>query len=100
MCIEKILNMASNSVFGGHLGISRNSQRLTQKFYWPKVAQQIIQYHKFCDACQKMGSRRDKAKAKLCSLQVISELFKRISIGIVGSYQEQPEGEMNIFSLW
>ena len=53
-------------------------------FFWPHSYKDIEEYVKTCVACQKVGKNRDKVKAPLKLVPIISELFRRLSVDAIG----------------
>ena len=79
-----ILEKGHADIFTAHLGINKTRQRISQNFYWPEMGKHIRIFCQRCDVCQKQGHNRDKTKAKLCPLPVISTPFKRLGVDIIG----------------
>ena len=80
----KIIQHAHGSIFGGHLGITRTKQRVSQNFFWPGMGKQIKLFCRTCHTCQLQGHGQDKTKAQLCPLPIISQPFQRLAIDIIG----------------
>ena len=49
----KILSVAHDNPFTGHMGTRRTFYRLTQSFYWPGVSSDVTKYCQSCDVCLK-----------------------------------------------
>ena len=81
---QMILERGHSDIFAAHLGVNKTKQRITQNFYWPEIGKQIKNFCQRCDVCQRQGNNRDRTKAKLCPLPVISTPFKCIGVDIVG----------------
>jgi hypothetical protein len=80
----ELLYLAHDIPTAAHLGIAKTKARLEQHFYWPTLVQDVKQYVRTCDVCQRLGKGGKPAPACLRNLPVISEPFKRIAIDIVG----------------
>ena len=81
---QMILERGHSDIFAAHLGVNKTKHRITQNFYWPEMGKQIKEFCRQCDVCQRLGNNRDRTKAKLCPLPVISTPFKCIGVDIVG----------------
>ncbi|XP_075088549.1 uncharacterized protein LOC142170516 [Nicotiana tabacum] len=49
----KLLSYYHDSPIGGHSGITATLKRLKQDFYWKKMKQDVYNYIRSCDVCQK-----------------------------------------------
>ena len=58
--IEPILFMLHNHPFGGHFGVEIVAEKVKENYYWPQYYNDIKNYIKACDACQRRGKRRTK----------------------------------------
>ncbi|XP_041435978.1 uncharacterized protein LOC121399407 [Xenopus laevis] len=80
----QLLHLAHEVPLAGHQGISRTRYRLLQNFYWPGVSQQVAQFCRSCDSCQRVGKSGDRNKHTLRPLPVIGEPFQRVAVDLVG----------------
>ena len=37
---------------GGHVGINKTQDKVSSRFYWPNIREDIAQYCKMCEQCQ------------------------------------------------
>ena len=54
---RKVMEVAHNSIFGGHLGIKKTKDRIQTNFYWPGMQGDIIGFCRSCDVCQKTNAK-------------------------------------------
>ncbi|GFX11620.1 retrovirus-related Pol polyprotein from transposon 412 [Trichonephila clavipes] len=78
------INKLSHDEIGGHLGVTKTKDRILRHFFWPNVYREVEEFVKTCDSCQRVGKPRDKAKAPLKLVPIISEVFSKINIDAVG----------------
>ncbi|GFS65935.1 retrovirus-related Pol polyprotein from transposon 412 [Trichonephila clavipes] len=78
------INKLSHDEIGGHLGVTKTKDRILRHFFWPNVYRDVEEFVKTCDSCQRVGKPRDKAKAPLKLVPIISEVFSKINIDAVG----------------
>ncbi|GFX02159.1 retrovirus-related Pol polyprotein from transposon 412 [Trichonephila clavipes] len=78
------INKLSHEEIGGHLGVTKTKDRILRHFFWPNVYRDVEEFFKTCDSCQRVGKPRDKAKAPLKLVTIISEVFSKINIDAVG----------------
>ena len=76
---------------GGHLGIDKVRFTMMQKYYWPRMNQDIIDYVRSCDRCQR--AKRDFRPSKPpMTLMPRREKFESWQIDILGPLKKSPEG--------
>ncbi|GFT56535.1 retrovirus-related Pol polyprotein from transposon 412 [Trichonephila clavipes] len=78
------INKLSHDEIGRHLGVTKTKDRILRHFFWPNVYRDGEEFVKTCDSCQRVGKLRDKAKAPLKLVPIISEVFSKINIDAVG----------------
>ena len=49
---DRVLKLAHDFVFGGHLGERKTRERICLSFYWPKLRYSVCQYVMSCTNCQ------------------------------------------------
>jgi len=49
---NSVLQVAHDSVFGGHLAERKTRERVRLSFYWPQLRQSVKQYVAACHDCQ------------------------------------------------
>ncbi|GFY22545.1 retrovirus-related Pol polyprotein from transposon 17.6 [Trichonephila clavipes] len=78
------INKLSHDEIGGHLRVTKTKDRILRHFFWSNVYRDVEEFVKTCDSCQRVGKPRDKAKAPLKLVPIISEVFYKINIDAVG----------------
>lgn len=90
---------------GGHFGVNRTFGAIRQKYFWPKMYQEIENYVKTCETCQRTKIARNRHPPPLTPLPV-EEPFSRIHIDILGPLPKSKEGYQYVllivdsFSKW
>ena len=90
---------------GGHFGIKRTFASIKQKYWWPKMYQQVKDYISTCDVCQRAKVSRTRHSVPLNPLP-IEDVFSRIHIDILCSLPKTKEGFQYVllivdsFSKW
>ena len=79
---EKVLQLAHNSNFSGHLGVSKTVDRVLTCFYWPGCYSDVSRYCLSCDTCQRTSPK--PARAPLMKMPAIGAAFDRLSTDLVG----------------
>ena len=106
-CLQKeVLNNYHDGLAGGgHSGIKKTYAALKLKYYWNGMHQDVCDYAKTCDTCQKNKTSRRRHPVPLTPLPVGST-FERLHIDILCSLPKPKEGYQYIllivdsFSKW
>lgn len=48
----EILKFYNRSDTAGHYGIQRTTQKITSRYYWPRIRRDVAKYVKECVECQ------------------------------------------------
>ena len=83
---------------GGHFGIKKTFAAVRQKYFWPKMWQEINDYVKSCDVCQRSKVDRKGNHVPLNPIAVGSR-FSRIHIDILCSLPKTKEGYQYILLI-
>ena len=70
--VHVLLEMYHSSVMGGHVGITKCYQTISQRFYCPNLAEQLRAYITGCHVCQlfKKGKKFDRPLKKRVNMNV------------------------------
>lgn len=71
-----------DQVYGGHLGVRKTLRKL-RSYWWPGMSNDVAQYVRTCDICQRFKQPKGPKIGKLHPIPV-SKLFERLHIDIVG----------------
>ena len=65
---ERVMEVAHDSILGGHLGGKKTLDRVTSDIHWPGVAGDVQRYVESCDVCQRTipVGRNVKFRKKKC----------------------------------
>ena len=80
----KILSVAHDNPFSGHMGTRRTFYRLTQSFYWPGVSSDVTKYCQSCAVCLKTKPKGKTPKAPLQISPVFDRPFFKCAIDLIG----------------
>ena len=62
---EGVMEVAHDSILGGHLGVKKTLYRVTSNFHWPGVAGDVQRYVQSCDICQRTIPKGRNVKVPL-----------------------------------
>ena len=79
--VETILYNLHKDMTGAHLGIESTYEKIKERYYWPKMYNDIRNYIESCDNCQRRG--RTTRKEELIPL-IVGAPFDKIGIDIKG----------------
>lgn len=79
-----VLQLAHDTLFGGHLGTKKTGERLKAQFYWPGIDRSIKLYVRSCEKCQKFEPKGRTPRSTLGSMPLIDQPFRRIAVDLIG----------------
>ena len=81
---RKVMEVAHDSIFGGHLGIKKTKDRIQTNFYWPGMQGDIVSFSISCDVCQKTTAKGSVPRVPLGDMPLIDMLFRRVAVDLDG----------------
>ena len=78
------MTLAHSALLGGHMGIGKTVSRITSKFYWPGIQNDVSRYCRSCDICQKTLPKGKVSQVPLDEMPKIDVPFKRVAVDLVG----------------
>ena len=85
--VEPILFMLHNHPLGGHLGTDIVFNKVRNLYYWPQMYENIKEYIKACDSCQRRGRKRNPEPLQPIP---VGNPFEKIGIDFVGPLPVTP----------
>ena len=79
-----VMEVAHDSIFGGHLEVQKTKDRIQTNFYWPRMHNDVSGFCRSCDVCQKTVDKGTVARAPLGEMPLIDTPFKRVAVDLVG----------------
>lgn len=79
-----VMKVGHETLFAGHLGSRKSSDRIMSSFYWPGIQADVRRYCRSCDICQRTTSKGRTMKVPLGQMPLIEVPFQRIAVDIVG----------------
>ena len=81
---RKVMEVAHDSIFGGHLGIKKTKDRIQTNFYWPGMQGDVTSFCRSCDVCQKTTAKGSVPRVPLGDMLLIDMPFRRVAVDLVG----------------
>ena len=85
---EKVMKENHDTPIAGHPGISKSQELIKRNYWWPKMNQDIEQYVKGCDACQRNKSSRQLKATELKPHEMPTTPWESISVDLIGPIPE------------
>ncbi|CAC5391269.1 unnamed protein product [Mytilus coruscus] len=82
--VPTMLAETHNSLFSGHLGISRSIRRTQRLYFWSLMNSDIENWIKSCELCSERKQPPNPVRAQLSSMPIASMPFERVSTDIMG----------------
>src|SRR5947207_8776384 len=79
--MEPVLYMFHNDPTAGHFSVDKMFKKIRDRYYWPQIYENIREYVKTCDACQRRGKSQ---RNELLHPILVHSPFYQIGIDIVG----------------
>ena len=80
---NKILKAENASRVAGHFGQFKTLERIMANFYWPKMDQEVEEYARSCDSCQRNKATRHKKYGLLDPLDIPNRPWDDISMDFI-----------------
>ena len=93
-----VLDLAHGHVMGGHLGVEKTQERITQRFFWPGLHAEVKEYCESCPECQ-MSAPSPHFRSPLVPLPIIEVPFERIGMDLVGPVVKSARGHQHILVI-
>lgn len=81
---RQLMEVAHESVMGGHMGVKKTADKIQKAFYWPGIQGDVSRRCKSCDICQKTVNKGSVPKVPLEKMPLIDMPFKRVAIDLIG----------------
>ena len=82
---HQVMELAHQSILGGHLGSRRTIDWVFSNFYWPSIRREVTQFCKSCDICQRTDKKGVCGRVPLQNMLIIDIPFKRVAVDLMGS---------------
>ena len=87
---KQVISALHNSSLGGHSGQNACLQRIKTVFYWPGMKQDVVEWIRTCEVCQKYKSEHNSYPGLLQPLPIPTAVWKDISMDFV---EKLPDSE-------
>jgi hypothetical protein len=91
-----ILSDMHDAVLAGHLGIHRTWNRMRNRFYWPRMYRDIVNYVQSCESCAAQKRSTRAPSGLLQPLPPVMKPFSRIAMDTLGPLTPSQAGNKYI----
>lgn len=81
---RQVLQIAHESILGGHQGAKKTTDKIMTNFYWPGLGADVRRYCQSCDICQRTIPKGRVGRVPLGDMPIIDTPFERVAVDIVG----------------
>ena len=72
---ESVLEVAHDSILGGHLATEKTYDRVTSNFFWPGAYDDMTRYCQSCDVCPRTAPTSRCSKTQFAAIPIIGGPF-------------------------
>lgn len=99
-CRQQVMSVAHESMWSGHLGITKTYRAILQHFYWPGLKSDISKYCRTCHVCQVVRKPNQIVPpAPLHPIPVMAEPFEQVVIDCVGPLPRTKSGNQYLLTI-
>ena len=95
----QIIETLHNSLMGGHKGVNQTYKKIRQRYYWPGMRNDILDYIRKCPECQTKKIERIKTREPMILTDTPIEAFDKVSIDTVGKLRVTPRGNCHLLTM-
>ncbi|GFW45276.1 gypsy retrotransposon integrase-like protein 1 [Trichonephila clavipes] len=96
--IDKVMKLAHESVFGGHMGVKKTKERIKYNFFWPNMSGEIAEFVQTCKGCQLRKPEKIGDRAPITPIVRPELPFEIVNIDVIGPIQP-PSGRGHKYVL-
>lgn len=82
--IKKVMELAHESVFGGHMGVRKTKERIRFSFFWPNMTSDISDFVQSCMGCQLRRNDRVSDRAPITPVTRPDNPFEVVNVDLIG----------------
>ncbi|GFU99799.1 retrovirus-related Pol polyprotein from transposon 412 [Trichonephila clavipes] len=96
--IDKVMKLAHESVFGGHMGVKKTKERIKYNFFWPNMSGEIAEFVQTCKGCQLRKPEKIGDRSPITPIVRPELPFEIVNIDVIGPIQP-PSGRGHKYVL-
>ncbi len=97
---SKVLSLAHDHPWSGHMGITKTYDRVLKHFFWPGLKSDVVQHCCTCHVCQVTGKPNQVIPpAPLCPIPVMGEPFEKVIVDCVRPLPKSKAGNQFLLTI-
>ena len=96
---QQIMEVLHDSLVGGHKGINQTYQKIRERYYWPGMRNDVLDYVRRCPSCQEKKIERIKTREPMIITDTPIEAFDKVSIDTVGKLRLTSRGNCHLLTI-
>lgn len=97
---DKVLSLAHDHHFAGHLGVNKTTDRILRHFFWPGIKRDVVRYCQTCNLCQVVGKPNQVIPpVPLQPIPVMSEPSENVILDCVGPLPRTKSGNQWLLTI-
>ena len=94
----RIIQECHDSTMAGHKGESKTYERVRERFHWKGMREDIREYVRSCDSCQRKKLKRQAIKLPMKITDTPKRFLEKIQIDLVGPLTRTESGNTHILT--
>ena len=95
----QVIETLHTSLMGGHKGVNQTYKKIRQRYYWPGMRNDLLDYIRKCPECQTRKIERIKTREPMILTDTPIEAFDKVSIDTVGKLRVTPRGNCHLLTM-
>ena len=71
------------TIQGGHLGINKTTEKISSRYYWPNIKEDITSFIHTCEKCQRVNESMMKTHIELHPISIPTKIFSQVGIDLM-----------------
>eukprot|EP00731_Ephydatia_muelleri_P034765 Em0075g18a len=96
---RRILESCHAGIEGNHLGRDKTIQKISSRFFWKNINEDIRIFVQHCEKCQRTNAKFSKSNAKLHPIVPMPNVWHQVGIDLIGSLPTTSKGNKYVVTL-
>lgn len=94
-----VIKECHDNPMSAHFGAFKTTKRILQKYYWPGVSNDVKQYVKNCDVCNRSKTTTKQQFGKMGKFKTASRPWQVVSMDLMGPFVRSSKGNEYLFVI-
>ncbi|KAL5509260.1 hypothetical protein EMCRGX_G004598 [Ephydatia muelleri] len=96
---RRILESCHAGIEGNHLGRDKTIQKISSRFFWKNINEDIRIFVQRCEKCQRTNAKFSKSNAKLHPIVPMPNVWHQVGIDLIGPLPTTSKGNKYVVTL-